>query len=351
MEVIESMLNGELSNFPDYVFHDSYDINDLGLEGKIMFCCLTNRPTVIKTALLEWSVLPGDLRLLNWMTDHDYSEHIHFNINISKLLENKSHDQISINSFKVLCNSYEFKDPNYRNQLIKIQEPFSELGILHGMFLFSGYLKEYLDLSLQYKFIPQEEHWRNHLICDPDSHQDNSFHDDVIYVSEDTMEALGLSRRFTINQDIDELRKMDIFPDKFLEVYNLVWEKIPLMQFVICHFTQLRLEEKTIWLNIISTNEFDLDYYIFIRDKDTLDVFSPFFKRDQIIDYFNKYELYFTIHYSIIMLEYFLDKLPEHLVNALKLEMIINRNDEIIEYFFGDVTQEGIDELVRKLIQ
>jgi len=343
--IVEALLNDELSNFPKYVYEEGFDIKTLGLEGILIYRILSRNIMIDEIAL--WETNPGDLRLFNWCVRKQYS-FFSMHVNFTKMLTHKSYDKLSIESFEILCESIYRRDADFNNKLIEVYELFSESGILHRSFLNCGKFYEYLNLSAQYRFTITKQYWYN----------DNYESDDKIYVSDSTARTLEVDAYSITHNDINHLRQVGVFSDRYLKVYNELilsftvesqHESRSLIQFIIRHFDQLTLEEKTIWMNIIKLTNFNLNYYKFIKDKDTLDVMSDLFNEDQKINY--DYLRIFSIYCSIVMLEYFINKLPEQLVIRLKLYMIIYYDDEKIKYFFGEVTQDVIDELVKKLIK
>jgi len=331
--IVEALLNEEIDNFPEGI-----DIESLDIEGKLLYDCINGE--LDYDDIKKWETLPGDLRLFN-LCVKKYGRFSN-KIDHLEMVKYKTCIDVSMESFVLLCESIQYVGSDFNDKLIKMYEQFSESGILHKVFLSDNRFHEYLNLSAQYKFTPTLEYWK----C-------NSWlHDTKIYLSQPIIHILGLNSYGSIKEDINDLRKIRMFPDKYRVVYDIYSDDTSLIKLIIRHFNQLTLEEKTIWINIIKTIEFDTRYYLFINDKDTLDVLSEFFTLDELINDtdINYYLRLFSMNCSIIMLEYFMTKFPEHLVTRLKLYMIIHYNDEKIKYFFGEVTQDDIDNLVRRLV-
>jgi len=345
--IVEALLNGDIDNFPKYVYRDDFDIEILGLEGKIIHGVWSGRTFIYgdeinewQKLFNEWQKLPGDLRLFNLCVKRGYGR-LFYDINFIELLECKSYDNLSINVFKIICDSKDYDAPDFNNKLMNIYEKFSETGILHRMFLDKGKFHEYMNLSIKYKFDITNEHWNNNNLL--------SRYDET-YLSKSIINIFMLDCN-NVKININILRQMGIFPSRFHIVYDSLVEfnKQILVKFIICYFNQLTLEEKNIWLNIIKSIKFHIGYYIFIKDKDTLDVVIPpihdLINQEDIDEHLRR----FSINCSIVMLDYFINNLPENLITRIKLHLIVNYDEEKIKYFFGEVTQDDIDNLVNKL--
>jgi len=333
----EALLNDDISAFDKYIDEEDFNVNILGLEAKIFYYYYINENTYdTKLLLQEWESIPGDLRLFNICRN---SDDFFNDVDLKIMLQNKTLIGITDYSFVRLCSWKHLNDPDYFNKLMTIYDQFSDTGILHKHLLQNNKFHEYLELSGKYQFTPNSKYWNPHL-----GFITNKYN---LYLSDTTMIELGLDHYSTLC-DINTLREWNVFPDLFHKVYvesknrnqSIMRDK------VIFYFDQLLFEERTTWINIIKPF-FNARSLRLVQDKDTFDVFSKFINFNDI----SNNELgYLSDYCRVNILQLVINKLSGDLVNRLKLYLIINFDDGKIKHFFGEVIQEDIDNLVRKLI-
>jgi len=338
----EALLNGDTTEFYQYIDSDNFKVETLGLEAKIYYHYYNNQNC--SSLVQQWVSLPGDLRLFELCSHFDdFIDDLIHNLNHREMLRNKTLTGVTPHSFTRLCYFNYMEDPEYLNKLIIIQEPFSELGLLHKQLLKKSLFREYLELSARYPFIPNIQ-WTK----DVESCYTNRY-----FLTDFIEYKFGLRKHDSVMYDINTLREKDIFPDLYHKVYleHDEYHQRGMRDKVLSCFDQLLFEERTLWVNILkpSLNIYSLQM---VHDKDTFNTLIEFIDISGLKDgrvpcyYFN----YFANNYCLIVLESIMEHVSENVANKLKLWVMLHFNEVKVKHFFGEVTQESIDNLVRQLV-
>jgi len=334
----EALLNGDTTEFYNYIESVDFNVEILGLEAKIYYHCYTGKDC--KSLVQKWESLPGDLRLFERCFNfYDFA----IDVNRREMLRNKTLTGVTRHSFIRLCYSNYMQDPEYLNKLIIIQEPFSEFGLLHKQLLKKYLFREYLELSARYPFEPNAQ-WTK----DVESH--DAHHS---YLMNDTEDKLGLEQYDHDKLDINALREKDIFPDLYHKVYleSNKTDKDTMRHKVLSCFDQLLFEERTLWVNILKPS-LRVHSLRLIHDKDTFNTLFEFIDTSKLEGYRDSYYNlgYLATNCCVVVLELMMEKLPENITNKLKLWIMLHFNTEKTNYFFGDLNSKKIDDLVHSLI-
>jgi len=326
-EIVEICLNREYVELP------KLENIPTSLEGRIVYGVLQN---YVKHDLIdEWAKIPGDLRLLSFLIRECYGSVLN-HLSIQDLLRNKNPSGLSENGFYLLCQEADALD--LLTELIKFYEPFSHTGLIHLKYLENNKFNEYLDLSEKFKFTPNNTKWPKKLYRS----RSEAYEYDALVVHE--LEITGVDY---FRYDIATFRKLGKFPYPYLNLCH----DIGLLGKAILYFDQLELHEKTIILNLIASKPFELDYFEQIQNKEMLDLLSQYFNLNHILEEITQFIVTLVSECSNIVIEYFLQKFPEKVVYVLKIQIIIRNVADQIKYFFDEeITQELIDDLVRKIV-
>jgi len=317
----EALLNGDTTEFYQYIESDDFNIETLGLEAKIYYHYYNGIDCI--SLVQEWVTLPGDLRLFELCSDFlDFYD----DVNFREMLRNKTSTGVTPHTFILLCyaNSNYMEDPEYLNKLIIIQEPFSELGLLHRQLLKKYLFREYLELSARYPFSPNDQ-WTKYAEL-----QYSNRH----CLSHVIEYKLGLKKQDSVNHDINTLRGMDIFPGLYHKVYleTDAVNQISMRDKVLSCFDQLLFEERTLWVNILKPS-LNINSLQMVHDKDTFNTLIEFIDISGLKGNFCYLLNSLVNNCCLDVLESILEHVSENIADQLKLWIMLHFNVEKVKHF------------------
>jgi len=322
--ILRKLIDGydDYDFFPVHYFDLEFDNSILPLEERIFhFTQIGENKTYKKEfreLVVEWVKTESDMTLFSICDQLDIKDFF-ISMTFSKL-SHKNSEGLTFNAFKRILDW----DISSDEILMEWFRPFSETGYLHKKFLEYGMYEEYQILSKKFSYVPSSS-WTT-----PPFHQPCM---EYKYINKNTLEKLGITKVEFSKADINKLRELGIFPEKYCDVNlsntterdhqdNILGLK------VLLNLNQLTMEERVIWTEKIKAG-MPPWYLYYIEDKDLIT----------------------DIEIETVAIEDCSIPVIEHFANDdIMMKIITYYDEEKIEYFFGKLTQDIIDGIVERLI-